>query len=165
MYQVIYANPPWAYRNRKTGGSHTSGAAQHYPTLTPSEVAALPVRALVTTPATLWLWATVPLLPEILPVSRPGAFATRPRCSGGKPAGRDRYRFRGEVEVLLFGICGKVRAFRSPLPNVIEAPVGAAAFAQTGDLPRIDRNLHSEPASRRAVRACAHDCGVDVSRI
>ena len=31
--------------------------------------------------------------------------------------------YRGEVEELLFGIKGKVKAFRSSLPNHIETPV------------------------------------------
>ena len=124
MYQVIYADPPWAYRNKNTGGSHRSGAAQKYPTLTPSEVAALPVRALVTRPATLWLWATAPLLPEILPVMAAWGFTYKTAIvwhkTGRKGLG---YWFRGEAEFLFFGICGPVRAFRSSLPNVIAAPV------------------------------------------
>jgi N6-adenosine-specific RNA methylase IME4 len=68
MYQEIYADPPWRYRNQKTGGSHRSGAAQQYAILTPLEVESIPVPTLVTRPATLWLWATVPLLPEIFTV-------------------------------------------------------------------------------------------------
>ena len=124
MYQVIYADPPWAYRNQKTGGSHRSGAAQKYPTLTPFEVAAIPVSTLVTRPATLWLWATVPLLPEILPVIPAWGFTYKTtiiwRKTGRKGLG---YWFRGEVELLLFGIAGRVPSFRSPDSNVINAPV------------------------------------------
>jgi N6-adenosine-specific RNA methylase IME4 len=124
MYQVIYADPPWAYRNKKTGGSHRSGAAQKYATLTPPDVAALPVRDLVTKPATLWLWATVPLLPEIVPVMDAWGFTYKTAIAWHKTGRKGMgYWFRNEFELLLFGICGPVRAFRSSLPNIIEAPV------------------------------------------
>ncbi len=43
-YHMILADPPWKYRNTKTGGSHTSGAAQKYPTLTVSETRTHPWR-------------------------------------------------------------------------------------------------------------------------
>ncbi len=29
-YNIIYADPPWSFRNKKTGGSMRSGASQHY---------------------------------------------------------------------------------------------------------------------------------------
>ena len=123
-YQVILADPPWAYRNTKTGGSHTSGAVQKYPTLTPVEVAALPVSRLVQVPATLWLWATVPLLPEILPVMAAWGFTYKTALCWRKTGrlGLGSW-FRGEVELLLFGIRGAVPAFRTSRSNVIEHAV------------------------------------------
>ena len=42
-YDVIYADPPWAYGNKRTGGSMKSGADQHYPTMTMPELMKLPV--------------------------------------------------------------------------------------------------------------------------
>lgn len=32
-YDVIYTDPPWQYKNKKTGGSMKSGAAYHYETM------------------------------------------------------------------------------------------------------------------------------------
>ena len=29
-YEIIYADPPWQFNNKKTGGSMKSGAAHHY---------------------------------------------------------------------------------------------------------------------------------------
>ena len=29
-YEIIYADPPWQFKNKKTGGSMKSGAAHHY---------------------------------------------------------------------------------------------------------------------------------------
>jgi N6-adenosine-specific RNA methylase IME4 len=122
MYDVIYADPPWAYRNMRTGGNHRSGSAQHYATLTVAEICALPVSSIVSSPATLWLWATMPLFPEIEPVMRGWGFQYKTalvwRKSGRKPIG---HWFRNEAELLLLGIRGRVPAFRSSLHNVIEA--------------------------------------------
>jgi N6-adenosine-specific RNA methylase IME4 len=126
MFQVIYADPPWAYRNVRTGGSHRSGAAQKYPTLTPGQVAEIPVPTIVTPPATLWLWATVPLLPEILPVVTAWGFTYKTAIVWRKTGRRGMgYWLRGEVELLVFGTRGAVRAFRSSQPNILEAPVEA----------------------------------------
>lgn len=30
LYDVIYADPPWSYKNKRTGGSSVSGAGIHY---------------------------------------------------------------------------------------------------------------------------------------
>ena len=40
-YGVIYADPPWSYRQQGNGA-----AARHYPTMTPDEIKALPVQTL-----------------------------------------------------------------------------------------------------------------------
>ena len=42
-YEIIYADPPWPYRNKKTGGSHKSGSEQHYDVMTMEDIQALPV--------------------------------------------------------------------------------------------------------------------------
>ena len=31
-YEIIYADPPWQFSNKKTGGSMKAGAAHHYMT-------------------------------------------------------------------------------------------------------------------------------------
>lgn len=40
---VLLADPPWDFRNAKTGGSHTSGAGQQYRTLDQDALERLPV--------------------------------------------------------------------------------------------------------------------------
>jgi N6-adenosine-specific RNA methylase IME4 len=156
MYQVIYADPPWAYRNRKTGGSHRSGAAQHYATLPIAAIAGLPVRALVTPPATLWLWATVPLLPEILPVMRAWGFTYKTAITWHKTGRKGiGYWFRGEVELLLFGIRGAVPAYRSSLPNYIEAPVAGHSRKPASVRTLIEQYTPHQARLELFARGCA----------
>lgn len=45
-YSVIYADPPWSYRQCGTGPKSRGNAAQHYHTMTTDDVCALPVRQL-----------------------------------------------------------------------------------------------------------------------
>ena len=59
-YEIIYADPPWPYRNKKTGGSHKSGASQHYREMTLEQIQALPVQSLAASSCALFLWGTVP---------------------------------------------------------------------------------------------------------
>jgi len=37
-YEWIVADPPWPYRNKKTGGSMTSGSAAQYDVMTVDEI-------------------------------------------------------------------------------------------------------------------------------
>lgn len=123
-YNVIVADPPWAYRNKRTGGTHNSGSAQKYQTLSAEEIAALPVREHFERNAVCFLWATVPLLPEALAVLKAWGFRYKTVIVWRK-VGRNGlgYWFRGQVEILLFGVRGDVKAFRLQRPNVIESKV------------------------------------------
>lgn len=59
-YQIIYADPPWHYRQRFGSGI----AEDHYPTMTIDELKALPVRRLADKDCALFLWITCPMLSE-----------------------------------------------------------------------------------------------------
>jgi len=60
-FNIIYADPPWLYRNGGNGR-----AAQHYPLMPIKNICALPVHALAAQDCALFLWATFALLPEAL---------------------------------------------------------------------------------------------------
>ena len=45
-YSVIYADPPWSYRQHGTGPKSRGNAAQHYHTMTTEDICALPIRQL-----------------------------------------------------------------------------------------------------------------------
>lgn len=60
-YGVIYADPPWSY---KQGGR--GAAAKHYQTMDNSAIKNLPVEKLAAKDAVLFMWATFPNLPQAL---------------------------------------------------------------------------------------------------
>ena len=59
-YTVLYADPPWRYRNKSNGRSPES----HYPTMKTEDICALPVQALAAEDCALFLWVTMPMLFE-----------------------------------------------------------------------------------------------------
>ena len=42
-YKLIYADPPWEYRNKRTGGSMCSGADSKYETMSLQDIYNLPI--------------------------------------------------------------------------------------------------------------------------
>jgi N6-adenosine-specific RNA methylase IME4 len=73
IYRVIYADPPWRYDN--TGFDQS--AAEHYPTMSTDELLDLPVGRLAAEPCAIYLWATVPLMPEAFQVMNAWGFEYR----------------------------------------------------------------------------------------
>jgi len=117
-YDVIYADPAWEYKSKKSGGSMTSGAAQQYPVMRLDDIQALPVRELAAKDAALFLWGTVPMLPEAMGTMAAWGFTYKTALFWDKQRFGTGYWFRGQVEYLLFGIRGKVPAFRTSERNL-----------------------------------------------
>jgi N6-adenosine-specific RNA methylase IME4 len=72
-YQLIYADPPWAFATYSHKGKGRSAEA-HYDCMSLDEVKALPVADWAADDAILLLWATDPLLPQALKVIRAWGF-------------------------------------------------------------------------------------------
>lgn len=63
MYRVLYADPPWPYRDAKVPPSGALGkAARHYPDMTIEALCELPVAAHALPDAVLFLWVPAPML-------------------------------------------------------------------------------------------------------
>lgn|ERR1051325_49672 len=62
-YGVIYADPPWSFRNWSKKGTGRN-AVSHYDCLDFEALAALPITELAADDCALFLWATDPLLPR-----------------------------------------------------------------------------------------------------
>lgn len=55
-YRVIYADPPWSFNNKKTGGSMNSAAGQKYDVMTIDEMKAMDVASLCDDDCLLVMW-------------------------------------------------------------------------------------------------------------
>ncbi|WP_395019814.1 MT-A70 family methyltransferase [Dongia sp.] len=117
-YQVIYADPPWEYRQSGSATSSRGMAKQHYPTMTTEAICRLPVAQLKTDDAVCFMWATFPNIAEALKVLQAWGFEyktaafvwvkTNPR-SGSPFWGMGAYT-RANAEVCLLGISPNTKA-------------------------------------------------------
>lgn len=126
-YRVLVADCPWRYRNKKTGGSHNSGAGQKYPTMELEELMMMRgwIEAAMFQDSVCFLWAVNPLLPQAFTVLRAWDFSFTTMLTWHKDSARPGtgYWFRGVTEHVLFGVRGNVPAFRSNVENLVKAPV------------------------------------------
>jgi N6-adenosine-specific RNA methylase IME4 len=119
QYRVIYADPPWAYDN----SGFDQSAEAHYPTMTIDEIAALPVGEIAALPSVLYLWATVPLLPDALEVMNAWGFEYKTHRIWKKDkAPGIGWWGRTYHELLLIGAKGDNLHPAERLPSVVEAP-------------------------------------------
>lgn len=99
-----------------------SGAESKYSTMMLAEICALPIRDIVSANSVLFLWATTPLKWEAFEVMRAWGFTYKTTIYWRKIMSLGMgFWFRGQVEELLVGIRGKVKAFRVQEPNFIQA--------------------------------------------
>jgi len=142
-FSVVVADPPWMYQKKPGSVSARLGASGtvdlHYPTMTNEDIAALPVRDIITDAAHLFLWVTNPGMfgnrfSDVDPedIARSWGFEYRTlitwvkTTAAGEPMrGGMGWYFRGCTEHILYATRGKAR-IPSELrePNLILAPRG-----------------------------------------
>jgi N6-adenosine-specific RNA methylase IME4 len=124
-YGVIYADPPWRFEpySRITGMDRA--AENHYPTSSLAEIKALDVKSIVTADCVLFLWATVPMLPQALEVMKAWGFEYKSHAIWAKDRVGTGYWFRNQHELLLVGTRGHVPApaMGTQWPTLIHALV------------------------------------------
>lgn len=146
---VIYADFPWQYSNKKTGGSHTSGAAQKYETLSLDELARLPIVRTFAPTSVLFSWATTPFGKAPYELMEAWGYRYITEIYWHKLGKRGTgYWFIGEVEKLLFGIRGKVPAFRSGVPNHLALPKDPKHSRKPAEFRRLIEQVTDVPALR-----------------
>ena len=119
-YQIIYADPPWKYKDKaeyKKFRPHGFGAEFHYQTISTDEICKLNVPA--DKDCILFLWVTTPFLPDGLMVMNAWKFKYKTALYWDKINMGTGHYFRGQVEVLLVGIKGKIKAFHTQIRNLI----------------------------------------------
>lgn len=155
-YNIIYADPPWSFNNKKTGGSMRSGAASQYDVMGVDDIKALPVGDIAADDSVLLMWwvASQPL--EALALVDAWGFTLKTMTGfvwnkhtvTGKPFFGMGYWTRAGAECALIATSGKPKPASRSIRSVRSAPVGRhsskpAAFRDDivtlcGDLPRVE---------------------------
>lgn len=159
-YPIVYADPPWSYEEKAANSSRWAGAESHYPCMSVAELSALDVDGrsvpeLAGDDALLFLWATMPLLPDALRVIeawdfeyKTAAFVWIKRTDDGPQLGLGNYT-RQNAELCLLARRGRgVPRQDMSVNSVIECPrmehsrkpagVRDRIVQLCGDLPRIE---------------------------
>ena len=151
-YAVIYADPPWGYRNRGT----RAAAEKHYRTMSIGDIKALPVADIASEDCALFLWSTFPMLPEALETIRAWGFryktaafvwAKQNRRSPGWFWGLGNWT-RSNAEICLLATKGRPERVSASVHSLICSPVGKHSEKPNearkrivelmGDVPRIE---------------------------
>lgn len=120
-YNVIYADAPWQYKS-KSGRDMKHGAEEKYVVMSNEDIFNLPFTHLVDKNAVLFLWATVPLLPEAFATMKAWGFEYKTMLTWRKIMSMGMgYYFRGQCEHLLVGVKGYVKPFRQQVCNYYES--------------------------------------------
>lgn len=125
-YQIIYADPPWQYRNAKGTGV----AENHYKTMSVEEICSLPVKEWTNKNAVLFLWVTCPQLPEAFKVMKAWGFEyktvgfvwLKPKRAGDGYVLGMGYWTRSNVEICLMATKGKPRRKSKTVLQLIFSP-------------------------------------------
>jgi N6-adenosine-specific RNA methylase IME4 len=124
LYGCILADPPWSFKVYSEITGQDRGACNHYPTMTLAEIKALKIPA--AKDCALFLWATVPMLPQALETMAVWGFEYKSNFVWVKDKTGLGFWNRNRHEFLLVGTRGNIPC---PTPgenfnSVIEAPRG-----------------------------------------
>lgn len=125
-FKVILADSPWEYSNKRTGGSLVSGADSKYNTLSLDDLCNLSVKEVADKNAVLFLWVTTPLKYEVAQsgLVEKWGFTYKTTIYWRKIMSLGLgFNFRGQVEECWMCTRGKVKPFRTQIPNIIESKV------------------------------------------
>lgn len=161
-YNIIYADPPWKYKE-----SWGNGSNEHtYPSMTIDQICSMPVKKICNEESHLYLWVTNPFLKEGLDVCDAWGFEYKTLITwvktykDGTPEMGMGYYFRGCTEHIVFGVRGKMKCQNKTTRNMV-TEVNPKLHSKkphcfrdmivksSGDLPRIelfarDKNIFSQ---------------------
>lgn len=134
-YNIIYADPAWQYNDRRLirkDGKKPKfgiGAGNHYKTMTTKQIMAMPVKNITADNAVLFLWVTMPRLPDGLKVMQAWGFEYKTNAftwiktnKDGSPFFGIGYYTRSNAEICLLGVKGKLKPVSHSVHSVIMEP-------------------------------------------
>jgi site-specific DNA-methyltransferase (adenine-specific) len=153
-YQIIYADPPWQYNDKKGNDPAMGGIT--YQTMPTKDIFALPISELADTNCALFMWVTMPMLPDGLEVLKAWEFdyvtcaftwVKQNKSGMGIYSGLGHWT-NGNAELCLLGRKGKLNRLDKSVKQIMLAPLQEHSRKPTetreriirllGDLPRVE---------------------------
>jgi N6-adenosine-specific RNA methylase IME4 len=128
-YQIIYADPPWKYLwgSGKDGGHFAP--EKHYQTMTTREICELDIKSLRAQNCALFLWATMPALPDAIQVVdawgfkyKTCAFSWVKTKKDGMPLNGMGSYTKSNIEICLLGMHGHIKSADKTVPQIVMHP-------------------------------------------
>jgi N6-adenosine-specific RNA methylase IME4 len=128
-YSIIYADPPWSYRDKAHAGER--GVLYKYDLMDLGQIKRLPVQDLAADNCALFLWVTPPLLPDCLTVVEAWGFKYKTvgftwvktyRGSDNYFMGMGSYT-RTNAELCLLAFKGKLTRVHKGVRSLVVSPV------------------------------------------
>lgn len=156
-YNIIYADPPWRYNQRKNSNTKFGGGVHaHYETMTMQELEQLPIQEIAADNCALLLWTTFPYLDQQIKLFEKWGFKyktlgfswikTNPK--NGSPFFGVGYYAKSNCEVCLLGIKGRMKPASNYVSSCVISPkrehsrkpdeIRDKIVELFGDLPRIE---------------------------
>jgi len=159
-YQIIYADPPWEYKQTGSKKNSRGMAKQYYDTMSTAEICNLGVKKIATDDCICFMWATYPNYDQALKVMNAWGFqyktaafvwVKKNKKSGTNFWGMGAYT-RANAEPLLIGISKKTRAKQAVVSHSVHQIVETSIEKHSkkpdvfrhkivellGDIPRIE---------------------------
>ena len=159
-YNIIYADPPWEYKQSGSKKNSRGMAKQHYDTMPTDEICRLPIKEIKTDNAICFMWATFPNIDQALKVMQEWGFiyktaafvwVKKNKKTNSNFWGMGAYT-RANAEVCLIGISKNTKAKQSVKSNavhqIVESPIEQHSKKPNevrerivqlcGDVPRIE---------------------------
>ena len=156
-YNIIYADPPWGYKDKRDKHPRMSGGAtSHYNTMNIEDIKNLPIKYITEDNCMLFLWTTFPNLQEGLDVIKAWGFTYKTlgfswiklNTKNLKPFFGIGYYTKSNCECCLIGVKGKPIIKNNDVSSVLMEPrerhskkpdiVRDKIVRLVGDLPRIE---------------------------
>ena len=153
-YQIIYADPPWSYRDKASSGNR--GASFKYDVQDHKWICNLPVENISDDNCVLFLWTTMPQLPNVFEVIKEWGFVyktcafTWVKRNKSQPSwfwGMGNWT-RANSELCLLATKGKPKRVSAAVHSVVDTPIEKHSkkpevvkdriVQLCGDLPRIE---------------------------
>lgn len=154
LFNIIYCDPAWSYNDKCHSGKR--GAGYKYTTTSTKDMGKLPVGDLAAKDCVLFMWATLPMLPDALELMQSWGFKYKTTAfvwvKTNKKSDSDFFGMgnwtRANAEICLLGIKGKPKRVSAAVRQVIRRPIMKHSekppeirdriVELMGDLPRIE---------------------------
>lgn len=129
-YNIIYADPPWGYKNKPSKNGTSRGfAGNHYKLMTLDDVKNLPISDIAEKDCVLFMWATFPMIRDAFAVLKAWGFSYRTcafvwvkKSKKGNNFWGCGYYTRSNAEICLLATRGKtLPRFSHSIHQIIES--------------------------------------------